>query len=392
MKGPMTTQPLRGLSTEGGMHWRGDRVTGYCGTDPCNLGGSGNSRTDAPCSENLSFNNFIVAFEGLIGGQATVDNGGGKPLAVLSTAQMQQFTDFMFQVFEPPNPVGELDPSQTPAAATNGRNKYLGCSTFNGATQCAINQTGVSDTVEDCNGCHMLKPLSGFFGGAGEQSFEGEVQNAKVPHLRNAYTKIGMFSVAGNQVRGAGFLHDGAVDTVNDFLGAQVFNLTPTEQTDLEQFILRFPSDLAPVVGQQVTLTSTNSAGANPRIDLLIQRSNASFASLTLGGTVTECDVIVKGSIGTQPHGWVKQGSQFRDDFHALNDPAGLWTDAQVRALATSEGPLTYTCAPPGSGTRMGVDRDLDGTPDGLPEPGAVLSLASGCALLAALRRRRSRG
>jgi hypothetical protein len=169
-----------------------------------------------------------------------------------------------------------------------------------------------------------------------------------------------------------------------------VFTLSTQEKTDLEQFILQYPSDLAPIVGQQVTLTSTNSVVANPRIDLLIQRAAATYASFTVGGSVPECDVIVKGSIGVNPHGWVRLASgQFRDDFHALNDPAGLWTDAQVRALASSEGPLTYTCAPPGSGTRMGVDRDLDGTPDGLPEPGALLGLASGIALIARLARGR---
>jgi hypothetical protein len=108
-----------------------------------------------------------------------------------------------------------------------------------------------------------------------------------------------------------------------------------------------------------------------------------------LGGTVTECDLIVKGNLGVTPVGFVMQGSQFRDDFHALNDPNGLWSDDQVRALATTQGPLTYTCAPPGSGTRMGIDRNLDGTPDGLPEPGAALSLVSGAALIAALHRRR---
>jgi hypothetical protein len=40
--------------------------------------------------------------------------------------------------------------------------------------------------------------------------------------------------------------------------------------------------------------------------------------------------------------------------------------DASLRALATSEGPLTYTCAPPGSGMRMGVDRDEDTVRDGV--------------------------
>ena len=75
MKGPMTTQTLRGMSTHGGMHWRGDRVDGHFGTDPCNepgyAGGNGTS-TNAPCDERLSFRNFIVAFEGLIGHEGLI--------------------------------------------------------------------------------------------------------------------------------------------------------------------------------------------------------------------------------------------------------------------------------------------------------------------------------
>jgi DNA-binding beta-propeller fold protein YncE len=392
MKGPMSTQTLRGMSTHGGEHWRGDRTSGFFGQDPCN----NSSPSNSPCDERLSFDNFIVAFEGLVGKQGPVGSAG-----FITTAQMQSFRTFILQVFEPPNPVRALDnkidpsdnspnnahpPIDPSAAAQAGFAKYTECPT----AQCTFNGTGTSDTVEDCEGCHQLNPALGFFGTAGQQTFEGEPQNAKVPHLRNAYTKIGMFSVAGNQVRGAGFLHDGAVDTLVTFLSAPVFTLTATDKTNLEQFILRYPSDLAPIVGQQVTLTSTNSAVAGPRIDLMIVRAGQTYASWTLGGAIPECDLIVKGNIGSTPVGWVRQSSgQFRDDFHTLSDPAGLWNDAQVRALATSQGPLTYTCAPPGSGTRMGVDRNLDGTPDGLPEPGALLSLASGAAAVAALTRRR---
>jgi hypothetical protein len=47
------------------------------------------------------------------------------------------------------------------------------------------------------------------------------------------------------------------------------------------------------------------------------------------------------------------------------SDLGAISSDAAVRALAASEGPLTYTCAPPGSGKRMGVDRDFDLLGDG---------------------------
>ena len=372
MKGPMTTQTLRGMATHGGMHWRGDRVSGFFGNDACN----NSSPSNSPCNESLSFRNFIVAFEGLVGKQGTI-----------TPVQMQQFTDFILQVMLPPNPVRALDNMLTTAAAA-GETKYFACPN----AQCQFNGAGTSDTIEDCDGCHEPKPLLGFFGTAGQQTFEGEPQNAKVAHLRNMYQKIGMFGVAGknSQVRGTGFLHDGAVPTLTDFVEAGVFNLNATEEPTSSSSCSQFPSDLAPIVGQQVTLTSTNGGVANPRIDLLIARADASFQSFMLGGTVTECDLIVKGNVGAHPAGWVRRGAVPRR-LPRAGRPGRPWTDAQLRALAGTDGPLTYTCAPPGSGVRMGIDRDLDGTPDGLPEPGTVLSLAAGAALLAVLRRRRNR-
>ena len=41
-------------------------------------------------------------------------------------------------------------------------------------------------------------------------------------------------------------------------------------------------------------------------------------------------------------------------------------TAVALKALATVFGrPVTYTCVPPGSGERVGVDRDGDGSWDG---------------------------
>jgi hypothetical protein len=111
--------------------------------------------------------------------------------------------------------------------------------------------------------------------------------------------------------------------------------------------MLQFDSNLAPIVGQQVTLTSTNSAVAGPRIDLLIARAAAN-----------ECDVVVKGTISGLQRGAVRLASgQFRTD----RASEALLSDTQVRALATAGQELTYTCVPPGNGTRIGVDRDEDG-------------------------------
>ena len=93
----------------------------------------------------------------------------------------------------------------------------------------------ITDSAANCNGCHTLDPANGFFGGNGNSSIEGETQEFKIPHLRNAYQKIGMFGMAntpgldgdfsfrGDQIRGFGFLHDGSIDNVFRFTGSSVF-------------------------------------------------------------------------------------------------------------------------------------------------------------------------
>jgi DNA-binding beta-propeller fold protein YncE/mono/diheme cytochrome c family protein len=340
MKGPMTTQTLRGMATHGGLHWRGDRVDGFFGEDPCA------EPTGAPCSEDLSFRNFIVAFEGLVGMEGTI-----------TPAEMQQFTDFALELMLPPNPIRALNNTLT-TAATAGQALYNGRAT---------------DGTGNCNSCHTLNSAQGFFGTSGGQSAEGEPQNMKVAHLRNEYHKVGMFGLSvgpvntGEQIRGFGVLHDGSVDHVRSFLSAGVFGLSVTERLNLDAFIMRFPSDLAPIVGQQVTRTATNAAVTNDRINLLIQRAAQNFNSLMLGGTVKECDLIVKGAVGGVERGWLRQSdAQFRSD---INELIG---DVALRDSAVVNGPLTYTCAPPGSGMRMGIDRDLDADLDGLDNCPAV--------------------
>jgi DNA-binding beta-propeller fold protein YncE len=360
MKGPMTTQTLRGMSTHGGMHWRGDRVDGFFGTDPCTEPGYAEANsTNAPCDEDFSFRNFIVAFEGLVGKEGTI-NG----------TQMQEFADFILQVQLPPNPVRSLDNSlRNPGAPTpseqRGFDKWFSCGP--GTTECAPLDGNATDTVEDCDGCHSLDPLNGFFGTGGEQSFEGEPQHAKVPHNRNMYQKIGMFGENAAQVRGTGFLHDGSVDTMKTFVGAGVFTLTNQEENDLEAFLLAFPTDIAPIVGQQVTIGPDNFSDTDvgDRITLIDDRAGEAFASAVLGGAVTECDVIVKTVEGGVEKGYYSSagGTYTPDD----NGPA--ISEAVLRAKANPVGDaqtLTYTAVPPGSGMRMGIDRDEDTLPNGV--------------------------
>ncbi len=335
MKGPMTTQTLRGMQNGGAMHWRGDRSNGFFGL--------------AAADEDMAFRNFIVAFEGLLG-----------RASLLPEADMQTFADFALSLTLPPNPVRPLD-NQLPAGAAAGRAFYLG--------------TPV-DGLLTCNDCHSLDASQGFFGGGTFATFEGGTQIVKVPHLRNAYTKVGMFGMlagiglgpaeTGDQVRGFGYLKNGSIDTLFRFVSANGF-VFPSEvdRRNSEAFMLQFDNDLAPIVGQQVTLDSTNGVVVGPRIDLMIARANAAFTSLLLDGITTECELAVKGTVGGETRGWVRLGGGM---FQADDDPSqtSLLSDGALRALATSEGPLTYSCVAPGSGVRVGINRDLDVVLDGL--------------------------
>jgi len=342
MKGPMTTQSLRGLELQGPQHWRGDR------------------EGDATSS----FLAFNVAFPGLLGRETEI-----------SAPAMALFKDFALQLRYPPNPVRNLDNSLTTIQAQ-------GETVFNAPD---------TDQVASCNDCHTIEPVNGFFGGDGRSTFDAGTEIFKVPHLRNMYQKVGMFGEAepnvvsfplvgsatafdgpfvhtGDQVRGYGYTHDGSVDTLFRFVSSSVFTINSTEQTRVEAFMMAVDTDLAPIVGQQITLTDSNSGVALPRIGLMNTRCGTGFDSKILfdlnGGAVTECDLIAKHSDGTNQTGFLYDpltGEYTPDDGNANI------TFAALQALASAPAnEVTFTAVPPGSGYRMGINRDLDLYDDGL--------------------------
>jgi hypothetical protein len=169
----------------------------------------------------------------------------------------------------------------------------------------------------------------------------------------------------GDQVRGFGLTNDGVVDTVDRFLSAIVFRnnlLGPgvgipdaATRKNLEQYVLAFDTDLAPIVGQQVTLSNTNGTAVNPRIDLLIARARAPFASKILGGAVTECDLVAKVATGGRVRGYIYEVSS---GTWATDDGSPNIADSTLRALAATAGQeVTYTAVPPGSGRRIANTR-----------------------------------
>ena len=319
MKGPMTTQTLRGMAGNGPMHWRGDRT----GTNRQTIRGALESQ------EAASFKEFNPAFVGLVGREA-----------VLDASQMQAFTDFAMALAMPPNPVRALDNSLN-AEQSAGRD------IFNGAP---------TTLLGNCNTCHQLDPANGRFGTAGLMSFEGGriTENFKVPQLRNVYQKAGMFGFSlgtagssGAQIRGFGFSNDGSIDTLDNFFQDPVFFFpapVDVSRRQVIQFVLAMDSNLLPIVGQQVTWRTGSSAAVDNRLTLL-------KAQAQLTTPRAACDLMVRGNI----NGVARSGLLQTDGSWLMRDATRL-SDTALRALAQAAEPLTFTCLPPGSGRRAALN------------------------------------
>ncbi len=353
MKGPMTTQSLRGLANHGPMHWRGDRNGGDLEPSAQPDGGA--------LSEEAAFNTFNVAFEGLLGRQ--------QPL---TPEQMQKFTDFQLQVTYPPNPIRALDNSLN-------EDQEFGKFFFENTPSLAFGE------VFRCVDCHSMDreansefdmDYPGFFGTDGSLIAAEFSQTFKIPHLRNLYTKIGAFglgedpvfnrpglplydpSYQGEQIRAFGYTHDGSIDTVARFLNSLAETFVPgvgfTEFEDVRrvtEFLLAFDSNLYPIVGQQITWNRRSPDSTNQRVRLLEQRANAG-----------ECELIAKTFYRGRERGFVLIDGKFHSD----RQNKKLITNNQLKKLAARlRAPITYSCVPLGSGIRLGVDRDGDGYRDG---------------------------
>jgi DNA-binding beta-propeller fold protein YncE len=328
MKGPMSTQSLRGLLGNGPMHWRGDR------TGPV-------SQATGDTLEMQAFKAFNGAFLDLLGRDSK-----------LTDAEMTSFAQFALSLSYPPNPIANLDNTRTPAQAS-------GLSVYN----------NLASTGEGaCNHCHVLNEAQARFGTSGLMSFEGGVvaEDFKVPHLRNLYQKLGMFTRntdapgathAGEQIRGFGFDNSGGAGSVFQFLQARVFRLSDTERQQLEQMVLAMPSNLLPIVGQQVTVTQGNAQAADVtvRLKLLVQRA-------LVNSPRPECELIAKSVVRSEARGWVMNSAQSFVPDRASEPPitlAGL-----LSQVINDRSAVTFTCVPPGNGTRMGIDRDGNGLLD----------------------------
>ena len=303
MKGPMTTQSLRGLRDTSPFHWRGDRA---------------------------DFTRFNPAFVSLMGNPDT-----------LPAPDMQRYAEFILTLAYPPSPSQNLDrtwpdPPAPAPSPTRGKVEF----------ETVPHDAGV------CTNCHS------FPNGTNRILIPGPVlqesQAFKVPHVRNMYQKTGFSRAAGPQKRGFGFLHDGSIDNLVAFLSLPVFNFANNQQRrDLEAFLLSFDTGLAPSVGRQLTVNmGTKNAPAN----------TSTLDSLYLEADIASCDLVARAFVDGTSRSYAYTGGGF---FVSDYDPEGSLGADALRALPDQSGEtVTFLGVPPGSGTRMGIDRDRDGYRD----------------------------
>lgn len=367
MKGPMTTQTLQDIIGKEPLHWRGDRD---------------------------GLEEFNPAFEGLMGDDEQ-----------LTTSEMRQFKNFLATITFPPNPFRNLDNSlptnlPLPHEVTSQRFGSAGMAMPNGNAVAGLNMFREDlmdllpiaqnpDAAANCSTCHSLPtgmavngtifdPQDPNFANGGSRiadgpngenhlglTANGTVNNQvmKIPQLRALYDKTGFTMQQSPSAAGFGFLHDGTLDTLSEFVALEEFGTrTNQEAADMIAFLLAFSGSDLPTddvsyqvatplsqdthaaVGAQETLA----AGANARANNLVNLANS--------GAI---DLVAHAAGPKRTRGWTFAAaqSQFTPDD---GGPA-----VALGALLEAEEQVTLTAVPAGLGVRLGNDRDGDGILDG---------------------------
>jgi hypothetical protein len=185
-----------------------------------------------------------------------------------------------------------------------------------------------------------------------------ESQDFKVPQLRNIYQKMNFNNVPGaSSIGGFGIIHDGTDPSLQVFLSRPVFTNIRNDTTiknNLSAFVQSFDTGTAPAVGYSRTISGANVTTASVTNDWALLESQAAAGNI---------DLIVKGTLDGQLHGLSYQTNSgtYRPDSTNLL----AMTHAQLYGKLMAGDRLTIMGVPPGSGVRMGIDRNEDGILDG---------------------------
>lgn len=361
MKGPMTTQTFQDIIGNEPFHWRGDRD---------NLGG------------------FLPAFTGLQGDDTTP-----------SSADVDEFAEFLGTIHFPPNPfrnfdnslptdlplpghfsVGRFSPAGTPLPngnATVGLNRYTPPATLDGPFACVTCHTlptGMGPNME-FNGSQFVDFPAGPDGEAhhGLVSVDGSTNKAiKIAQLRSSYKKVGMDFTQQSAQSGFGFLHDGSIPSLAHFLSSPAFEFQGDQAlANMIAFMLAFGGSDLPNGSVNNPLFPPGSPGQDTHAGVGTQITISDFATLDaasaalVGAMQSEADLSRVGLVARAFVDGVVRGAAYIPGGAFQTDRAAEQLSfAAILALATPSDPVTLTVVPFGTQVRVGIDRDLDGAFD----------------------------
>ena len=269
--------------------------------------------------DKTGFSDFNGAFENLMGGEQ------------LNPMEMQAFEGFVKTLAYPPSPFYHRNNAARDPGWLNGAGLY----------------------ITNCDACHQLTHDGALFTEDGDGGFSlkgaplfGQLE--LVTQLRGIYRKLDQ-----DKYNGFGTLHDGREEREENGQILQTFlltffpELTSQERDDLIAFVNAYPANAMPVIGWQLLADGPLTPAFMDDIDTMMHQFELE---------PSRCDVIAQGIIDGRRRGYVAiSPTDFRSDDGELVTLDTL--------LAWSEQPgnsLVFTAVPPGSGQRLGIDRDMD--------------------------------
>jgi DNA-binding beta-propeller fold protein YncE len=322
MKGPMTTQSLRGLANIEPYHWRGDKPD-------------------------------LAAFNG-----AFAELMGGTELSI---ADMGAFTNFINTIVYQPNPNENLDGTLPNSIALPDHpgvsaDPNIGYTTFT-TVQFGLGQ---SDATQTCNFCHTAPAsIPGYAPGTNLQvrtPFGGGVgadQPLKVPHLRNMYWKTNAnFNTGAVSVNGFGYGHEGNIAGLANQADQGSFGVFSTRvnpnkpqaaqyDQQVEAYELCFDTGTPPATGYARTLTATTVGTSGAQSDW------TTLQNLATAGTV---DLIANGTVQGKVTALLYQPTT---GTYISSTSGGPYTPSQLTTFINNGDILTIMGVPFGSGSRM---------------------------------------
>jgi DNA-binding beta-propeller fold protein YncE len=265
MKGPMTTQTLKGLRGIGALHWRADKPR---------------------------VQDFNGAFDSLMG------------KTTLSSSDIDAMATFIESISYPPNPNRTLTNELPSQSAKDGEDFFTNV---------------VFSSKSKCIDCHSIG--SGTDGRIFTASALLGNQGMKTAQLRNLYKRLSFLKTPAGRKGGFGLTHEGDRQDPFDHLSQPGFGPLASNtlnKQNLSNFVLAWDTGIPPAVGFQITVDQGSFAAGQADINALVARAQAG-----------DVDLIVKGQVAGAQRGFLYDITRQLFDPATVTDTPKTLTDLE---------------------------------------------------------------